>query len=133
MHPRVPERHRTRFGLGGRRTGQVDKAKHAATADGSGHRPTGTRDARHRGDRRDELMKEGNAIGRIDGRARHVHVDNEYAVGIEPKGQRREPFECPHQKARRHDEHHRQRHLGDDEAALTDLYARHPTRRAPVP
>ena len=86
VHPRVPERHRTRFGLGGRRTGQVDKAKDAATADGRGHRPTGTRDARHRGDRRDELMKEGNAIGRIDGRTRHVHVDDEYAVGYRTQG-----------------------------------------------
>ena len=32
-------------------------------------------------------MKERNAIGGIDGRTRHVHVDHEYAVGIEPKGQ----------------------------------------------
>ena len=106
-HVRIPERHWTWFRFGGRRTWQVDKVKAGGTADRHEHRPACTPDARYRGDSRDELMIEGISIARIDRRTADVHVDREYAVAIEPKRQRREPFERPHEKARCDDEHHR--------------------------
>ena len=74
-------------------------------------------DAGNGGDSRDELVIERNAITRIGRRTCDVYIDREYTIAIESKWQRHEPLERPHQEPRRHDEHHRQRHLGDDEAA----------------
>ncbi len=116
-HVRVPERHWAGFGLGGRRTWQVEKVKASGTADRHEHRPACTRDARYCGGGSDKLVVEGNPVARVDRCARHVHVDREYAVAIKPERQRREPFERSHQQSRRDDEHHRQRDLNNDEAA----------------